>query len=57
MKVIKDTELILTPENKVYHLNISGKEIADTIIIVGDRARVKQVSKHFNKIEFSALYN
>lgn len=52
MKVIKDTELILTPENKVYHLNISEKEIADTIIIVGDRTRVKQVSQHFDKIEY-----
>ena len=52
MKVIKDTELILTAERKVYHLNIAGNEIADTIIIVGDRARVKQVSKHFSKIDF-----
>ena len=52
MKVIKDTELILTPENKVYHLNISKNEIADTIIIVGDSARVKQVSKHFSKVDF-----
>ena len=52
MKVIKDTELILTTENKVYHLNISKNEIADTIIIVGDSARVKQVSKHFSKVDF-----
>ena len=52
MKVIKDTELILTAERKVYHLNIAGNEIADTIIIVGDRARVKQVSKHFSRIDF-----
>ena len=52
MKVIKDTELILTPENKVYHLNIKQEEIADTIIIVGDRARVRQVSQHFDKIDF-----
>ena len=52
MKVIKDTELILTPENKVYHLNISKNQIADTIIIVGDSARVKQVSKHFSKVDF-----
>ena len=52
MKVIKDTELILTAERKVYHLNIVGNEIADTIIIVGDRARVKQVSKHFSRIDF-----
>jgi len=52
MKAIKDTELILTAERKVYHLNITGNEIADTIIIVGDKARVKQVSKHFSRIDF-----
>ena len=44
MQAIKDTELILTPENKVYHLNISKNDIADNIIIVGDSARVTQVS-------------
>ena len=49
---MQDTELILTKKNKVYHLHLSEEEIADTILIVGDRARVKQVSKHFNKIEF-----
>ena len=49
---MQDTELILTQKNKVYHLHLSEEEIADTILIVGDRARVKQVSKHFNKIEF-----
>jgi len=52
MKVIKDTELILTPENKLYHLNISKNDIADNIIIVGDSARVTQVSKHFSKVDF-----
>jgi uridine phosphorylase len=51
MKAIKDTELILTPENKVYHLNISKNDIADNIIIVGDSARVTQVSKHFSKVD------
>lgn len=52
MKVIKETELILTDKRKVYHLNIAENEIADTIIIVGDRARVKQVSQHFSRIYF-----
>ncbi|MEE2700424.1 MAG: nucleoside phosphorylase [Bacteroidota bacterium] len=52
MKVIKDTELILTPKNKVYHLKISADEIADTILIVGDRERVNQVSRYFDKIDF-----
>ena len=52
MKAIKDTELILTNERKIYHLNLSKEEIADTIIIVGDQSRVKQVSNHFDKIDF-----
>ena len=51
MKAIKDTELILTPENKVYHLNLSIDDIADNIIIVGDQSRVKQISKHFSRID------
>ncbi len=51
MKVIKDTELILTPEKKVYHLNLSEEEIAKDIIIVGDKARVGQISQHFDTIE------
>ena len=29
MHIIADTELILTPENKIYHLNLSKEEIAD----------------------------
>jgi uridine phosphorylase len=51
MKVIKDTELILTPEKKIYHLNLSRDEIADDILIVGDQSRVKQISKYFDTIE------
>jgi uridine phosphorylase len=51
MKVIKDTELILTAEKKVYHLNLSIDDIADNIIIVGDQSRVKQISKHFSRID------
>ena len=51
MKVIKDTELILTPEKKIYHLNLSRDEIADDILIVGDQSRVEQISKYFNTIE------
>jgi len=52
MKLIKDTELILTNENRVYHLNLKKEEISKTIIIVGDQARVKTISKHFDRIDF-----
>lgn len=51
MKIIKDTELILTKEKKIYHLNLTREDLADNIIVVGDPERVSQVSKYFNKIE------
>ena len=47
-----ETELILTKEKKVYHINLSGEDIADDVIVVGDQNRVTQISKLFSKIEF-----
>jgi uridine phosphorylase len=51
MNIIADTELILTPENKIYHLNLSKEEIADDIILVGDPDRVTLISNKFDSIE------
>ncbi len=48
---IKESELILNPDGSVYHLNLLPKDIADTIILVGDPGRVERVSKHFDSIE------
>ena len=50
MKAIQDTELIITENKKIYHLNLDKKQIADDIILVGDQSRVSQISKHFDKI-------
>ena len=50
MNIIAETELILTPENKIYHLNLSKHEIADDIILVGDPDRVTVISSKFDKI-------
>ena len=47
MKNIKDTELILTKEKKIYHLKLEKKQIADNIILVGDQERVGEISKYF----------
>jgi uridine phosphorylase len=47
-----ETELILTKENRVYHINLKGEDIADEVIVVGDQHRVAQISKLFSKIEF-----
>ena len=51
MHIIADTELILTPEKKIYHLNLSKDEIADDIILVGDPDRVAVISNKFDSIE------
>jgi uridine phosphorylase len=47
-----ETELILTKEKRVYHINLCGEDIADDVIVVGDQHRVAQISKLFSKIEF-----
>ena len=56
MKPINNTELILTKENKIYHLNLSREEISTDIIIVGDPGRVSQISNFFDNIEFKGSH-
>jgi uridine phosphorylase len=51
MNIITQTELILTKEKKIYHLNLSKEEIADDILLVGDPDRVKLISSKFDEIE------
>ena len=53
MKSIAASELIINSRGAVYHLNLRPEELATTIITVGDPHRVKEVSKHFDSIEFS----
>lgn len=45
------SELILNPDHSIYHLNLHPEDIADTVILVGDPARVPLVSKHFDRID------
>ena len=52
MAPIAESELILNPDGSVYHLHLKPENIADTIIVVGDPGRVKEISKHFDKIDF-----
>lgn len=46
-----ETELILNPNNSIYHLNLLPEDIADTIFIVGDPDRVPNVSRNFDSID------
>lgn len=48
---IPESELILTPQGRVYHLNLLPEMVADTIIVVGDPDRVPKISCYFDKIE------
>ncbi len=49
---IKASELILNNDGSIYHLNLRPKQLANTIITVGDPDRVDSVTKHFETIEF-----
>ncbi len=52
MSTIAASELIINERGAIYHLNCRPEEIAPTIITVGDPDRVKEVSKHFDSIEY-----
>lgn len=54
MKKFEESELIITPENKIYHLNLHPEDIADDIIVVGDPGRVGKISWYFDSIELRA---
>ncbi len=50
---IEASELIINSRGAIYHLNLRPEELASTIVTVGDPDRVREVSKHFDKVEFS----
>ncbi|NPA33318.1 MAG: nucleoside phosphorylase [Chlorobi bacterium] len=48
---LAESELIFNESGRIYHLNVSGEDIADIVILVGDPNRVDKFVKHFDKIE------
>lgn len=56
MSKIAESEMILNSRGAIYHLNLLPEEIGNTIFLVGDPDRVKEISKHFDKIEFKSQY-
>lgn len=48
---IPESELILRPDGRLYHLGISPDDVASKIIIVGDPERVPVISAMFDKVE------
>ena len=55
-ETLKPSELILTSEGKIYHLDLAPSQLAPTVITVGDPARVSEVSKYFDTIEIKAQH-
>jgi uridine phosphorylase len=56
MSRIAESEMILNARGAIYHLNLKPDEIGGTVFLVGDPDRVKEVSKHFDKIEYKGEY-
>ena len=56
MPRIAESEMILNERGAIYHLNLKPDEIGNTVFLVGDPDRVKEVSKHFDKIEYKGEY-
>lgn len=56
MSKIAESELILNTRGAVYHLDVHPDEIAHTIFTVGDPARVSQITKHFDSIQYKRAH-
>jgi uridine phosphorylase len=48
---LAESELVINPDGSVYHLSIRPEHLAETVLLVGDPARVAQVSAHFDRVE------
>jgi len=51
MRVIPQSELIINHDGSVFHLHMRPRDLADTVVLVGDPARVEQVAAHFDAVE------
>ncbi len=50
-RTIANSELVLTPEGKVYHLKLEPGDVADTVFLVGDPGRVRLMSDMFDQVD------
>ena len=53
MPQLQASELIITDEGRIYHLNLRPEELAPIVITVGDPGRVPMVSRYFDELEYS----
>jgi uridine phosphorylase len=48
---IAKSELVLTPDSRIYHLHLKPEDVADTVFLVGDPGRVKTMSSLFDSVD------
>ena len=53
-RVIPASELIINDDGTIFHLHLLPEQVADTVILVGDPARVEAIAKYFDKVECRA---
>ena len=53
-RIIPPSELIINADGSVFHLHMRPEQLADTIILVGDPARVELIAKRLDHIESCA---
>lgn len=56
MDKIPSSELLITNDGAVYHLNLKPENISDKIIVVGDPDRVNRIAKFFDSVEFDITH-
>jgi uridine phosphorylase len=49
--VIPLSELVINSDGSIFHLHLRPEDVADTVILVGDPARVDMIAGYFDKIE------
>jgi len=54
MQPIPSSELIINSDGTIFHLHLRPEDIADTVLLVGDPARVDMIAGYFDKIETEA---
>lgn len=51
MRTIPSSELIINDDGSIFHLHLRPEQLADTVILVGDPARVEMVASYFDDKE------
>ncbi|MBO5275519.1 MAG: phosphorylase, partial [Alistipes sp.] len=50
-RVIASSELIINSDGSIFHLHLKPEQIANTVIMVGDPARVAMIAAYFDNVE------